>query len=316
MPRDRDTLGHVPIRFDLPAWITRDDPTLADAERCSLHLQAFRVCLLAHVCVQAWAWAIVPPPPPFAFPVVPIHLAAVVLSLCFAAGLAGRDRLACAVAMPVVWIEVLSLLPFTPNHVFLSAILTSVVVAFDDEDADEGRAAIGVLRWIAVVIFVWAGVQKLLHGLYFRGEFLAWMIAHGVDRWSTFFSLVVPADEIARLEALPRFVPGSGPYRVASPLFVALSNSVWLGEIAIGIAALFRRTRVVAGIAAIALVFAIQSAPREFMFALLYTSLLLFMLPGEPNRRFQWGFVLIYGLVLAALLGAPFDFLLKAEGTL
>lgn len=304
------------FRLDLPALITQGDATLADPARRSVHLRAFRVCLLAHVCLQAWAWAIKPPPAPLAFPVGPIHASAIVLSLCLLAGFAGRDRLACAVAMPIVWIEVLSLLPFTPNHVFLSAILTTVVVAFDDADEDEGLAAIGVLRWIAVVIFVWAGVHKALHGLYFRGEFLAWMIAHGVDRWATFFSLVVPPEEIARLESLPRFVPGNGPYRVDSPLFVALSNSVWIGEIAIGVALVFQRTRVLAGLAAIALVFAIQSAPREFMFALLYTSLLLFMLPGEPNRRLQWGFVAVYALMLAALLGAPIEFLLKAEGTI
>ena len=181
---------------------------------------------------------------------------------------------------------------------------------------EEGVLASCALRWLAVIIFCWAGIHKAWYGLYFEGEFLTWMIAHGGERWGDVFGLAVPGGELARLEAYPRYSTEAGPYRAASTMLVVLSNSVWVCEIAIGLGMLWHRTRTFAALAAFGFTFAIQLAPREFMFALLYSQLLLLFVPGEWNRRLLVVFLVVYVYLLAVLLGAPGEFLLRRGGTL
>jgi hypothetical protein len=297
-------------------WVTEQDATTQRPEKIGWHLEAFQILLLAHLTVQAWAWVIVPVPYPYTFPDWAILLAAVLMAGFFVLGATGRPRLACALAIPIVAWEVVWLFPGTPNHVFLTLVFLTLSCAFDLKKNSESLLLLQTLRWIAVIIFVWAGIQKALHGLYFQGEFLTWMVAQGIDRWAEIFGWIMSSTELERITALPRFVPGTGPYRVDSWLFVFVSNCVWVGEILLGLAMLHRRTREWAAVGAIALVFTIQTAPREFMFALLYTSLLLLLFRGEPNRRLMPVFLVVYACMLAALLGAPFSFLVKAGGGL
>jgi hypothetical protein len=297
-------------------WVTEQGGTDQHPQKIASHLEAFQILLLAHLAIQAWAWFIVPVPYPYTFPGRAVFIAATLMTGFLILGGTGRTRVACLLATPVVAWEVFWLFPGTPNHVFLTLVLLTLSWLFDLKKADESLLSLRTLRWIAVIIFVWAGVQKALHGLYFHGEFLTWMVAQGIDRWAALFAWIISDSELARITALPRFVPGTGPYRVDSWLFVFVSNSVWIGEILLGLGMLHRRTREWAAVGAIALVFLIQMAPREFMFALLYTSVLLLLFRGEPNRRLMPVFLLVYACMLAALLGAPFAFLLKAGGGL
>ncbi len=298
-------------------WVTEPHASTQRAQSFGPHLEAFRVLLLAHLTIQACAWAIVPVPYPYTFPPSAIQSAAGLMTVLFFFGSTkGRTRLACLLATPIVAAEILWLFPSTPNHVFLTLVLVTLCGAFDLKKDRDSLLLLQALRWIAVIIFVWAGVQKALHGLYFHGEFLLWMIAQGVDRWADLFGWIISESELARITSLPRFIPGTGPYRVDSWLFVLVSNFVWIGEIALGLALLHRRTRQWAAAGAIALVFMIQAAPREFMFALLYASLLLLLFRGEPNRRLMPVFLGVYLCMLAALLGAPLPFLLKSGGGL
>lgn len=291
---------------------TADVPGVSSAR----HLRAFRVLLLAHFAVQSWAWAMEPQDVPTGFPLLAIYSVAVVLSLCCGVALLGRGRLGAAIALPLVAWEVAWMLPQTANHSFLGLVLLALCTALDSEDSDDEALLIQSLRWIAVLIFFWAGLQKVLHGLYFRGEFLTWMVAQGVDRWAQVFGWIIPDAELERLRSIPRYMTGAGPYRVVSLPFVLAANAVWVGEIALAVGMLFRRAREIAALAAIALVFTIQLAPREFMFALLYTNLLLLFVRGEWNRRLLPVFLFIYLYMLAVLLGAPGEFLLRAGGTL
>ena len=105
---------------------------------------------------------------------------------------------------------------------------------------------------------------------------------------------------------------------VAAWPFLLASNGVWIGEILLAGGMLLERVRRYAALAAIALVVAIQSAPHEWMFALLYAPLLLLFVPGGWNRRLLPLFLLAYAWLLAALAGvAPgARWLLKTGGTL
>jgi hypothetical protein len=287
---------------------TADPPGVSAAR----HLAAFRVLLLAHFAVQSWAWVVVPTPVPVTFPPLAIRAVAVVLSALCLAALLGRGRLACLLAAPLVAWEVVWLFPLTANHTFLGLVLVALCGLLDPERPEDEALLIQSLRWLAVLVFFWAGVQKALHGLYFRGEFLAWMVGQGATRWGDIFGWIVPADELERLRSYPRYLAGAGPYRVDSLAFRLVANGVWLGEIGLAVGMLFRRTREVAALGAIALVFLIQLAPREFMFALLYTNLLLLFVRGEWNRRLLPVFLAVYLYMLAVLMGAPGGFLLKA----
>lgn len=291
---------------------TADPPGVGAAP----HLRAFRTLLLAHWTVQASAWYLRPLEPPFTFPPAVIVACAVALGALLVLSFV-RGRLACALAFPLTVALVWWIFPGTPNHTFLACLLTGLCGWLDLEREDESRLLLQTVRWMTVIVFFWAGAQKALHGLYFRGEFLSWMIAHSVDHWSAVFGWVVPADEIARLHSLPRFQADVGPYRVDSWPFLVVANGVWIGEIALAVGMVWRRTRVWAALGAIALVFTIQLAPHEWMFALLYGQALLLFVPGEWNRRLLPVFLLVYAWLLAALVGAPgAGFLTKAGGTL
>ena len=160
----------------------------------------------------------------------------------------------------------------------------------------------------------YTGFQKVMHGCWFRGEFLAWMISHGTDDWLWAFGWAIPADEITRLKSLG-YDPGSGPYRIASIPFVVLSNLTYLAEMTLSVLLLLRRTRTAAAVIAIGMILLIQVAPREFMFFLLFSNLLLLFIPGNQNRRFAPLFVFFYLYLLGAFMGiVPGEFLVKASG--
>jgi hypothetical protein len=289
------------------------DPPGVSSER---NLVALRSLLVAHLAVQSWAWALRPLPPLFAFPTAAIFAAAVLLTGALAASLVGYGRAACAAALAVGALELAWLFPFAANHTHLAVVCVGFCAALDPGRPDDRDLLIRGLRWATVIVFFYAGLQKVLHGLYFRGEFLAWMVGQGAENWTRVFGWMLPADEIARLQGYARYQVGAGPYRVSSPLFVLLSNAVWVAEMALAALLIPLRTRAAAALGAIALVLTIQSAPREFMFALLYGQLLLLFVPGHWNHRLLAVFLLAYGSLLAVLLGAPGGFLLKADGNL
>jgi hypothetical protein len=291
------------------------DPPGVTAER---HLHAFRVLLLAHWVVQAWAWWVRPLESPFTYPELPLVAGALALTALLALAFTRHARVACALAFPIAVALVGWIFPGTPNHTFLAVLLLGLFAWFDLEREDDSRLLLQALRWMTVIVFFWAGAQKALNGLYFRGEFLSWMIAQSQDHWAAVFGWLVPVEEIERLRALPRFYAGAGPYRVAAWPFLLVSNGVWIGEIVLAGLMLTRRFRHWAALAAIGLVVMIQSAPHEWMFALLYSQLLLLFVPGEWNRRLLPVFLGAYAWLLATLAGvAPgASWLIKAGGYL
>jgi hypothetical protein len=108
------------------------------------------------------------------------------------------------------------------------------------------------------VILFSSGLQKLVHGYYFRAEYFGFSL--WIESFRTVFRLVLPATEYQRLTAFTG-QPGDGPYFVASPLVVAMSNLTWIAEMGLAPALLWRRTRPFAVAAAIVLIIA-SSSPR------------------------------------------------------
>lgn len=267
-------------------------------------LRALRVLVLAHWATEWWAWAIRPLSMPLDLPRPVSVAAAVVLTVLCVMAFTDRGRRACLFALPIAFAACVHLFPLLPNHTGL-AFLVLALFAWLDVRGDDGQLLLRTLRWMTALVFIWAGLQKALNGLYFQGEFLAWMVAHGPALWGHAFGWTLPAEELARLQALPRFEPGAGPYRVASVAFVLAANAIWVGELLLGLGMLWHRTRVWAALGALAMVCAIQLAPREWMFALLFAPLLLLFLPGVWLRRLLPLFLAINAILLAVLAGAP-----------
>ena len=73
------------------------------------------------------------------------------------------------------------------------------------------------LDWLGVIVLFYSGLQKLLYGTYFRGQFLAFTVAQ-IDTFRKAMGFLLPAGELARLRSLSPLDPASA-YRTSAPLF-------------------------------------------------------------------------------------------------
>ncbi|HJS73093.1 MAG TPA: hypothetical protein VJ921_02315, partial [Vicinamibacteria bacterium] len=184
----------------------------------------------------------------------------------------------------------------------------------------ERTLALATLRWIAAIVLFAIGLQKVLHGTYFHGEFLAFHVAHG-ERFANLFDWVLPPTEMARLKTLgaaagalppaegfrafdtPPPAPGSGPYRFASLPALALSNFVWIFELAAPAFLVFRRTRAAAAIAVIVFLAAVESGAYEIMFGVLFVNVMLLFCRANWVGRLFPGFAALYVWLIGVHLG-------------
>ena len=225
----------------------------------------------------------------------------------WAARLAVFPLLATRVASVLLLVEIAITVPFTANHVFLEFLCLALLSVLDERDEREAELLLPAFRWLVGIFFFYTGLQKVLYGYYFDGQFLAYL-AGTEDRFAAVFRLIIPADELARLQSYnelllrpgvfrPRI--GAGPYHVDSVLFVVVSNSVYLFEMLAGILLLVRRTRVLAAVASIAFVVMIQLGARELTFGVLMVNLLLLFVPGGWVKRLLPAFLLFYLYLVA-----------------
>jgi hypothetical protein len=236
---------------------------------------------------------------------------ALVLSLAAAASLSRRyARPAVFAGMWAVLVEV-AVTHGPANHVWLELMLLSLYVLLDPERDDESVLLACALRWLVALLLAWAGLQKVLYGTYFHAEFLCWMIAQR-PAFAQALGFLLPEGELARLVAAGAQAVGSGPYRSDAWLLVAASNAVWIAELALPALLLVRRTRVAGAWLAAAFVLSIQLVAREAMFGLLYSQLVLLVLPGRGYRRVAPVYALAYAYLAGHLLGLlPADWILK-----
>ena len=92
----------------------------------------------------------------------------------------------------------------------------------------ERRLLLRAVRWTVVVVLFYSGLQKLIYGYYFHGQFLAYSLWR--DSYRVGLQALLSPEELLRFTSYDRGV-GSGPYLVSSPLFLALSNSIYLVEL-------------------------------------------------------------------------------------
>lgn len=176
--------------------------------------------------------------------------------------------------------------PSSGNHAYLELYVCLLVVLLRHDDPDEQLLELRALRWLAVIVLFWSGVQKLAHGYWVNGEYLVFSL--GSETYRALLGWTLPADELARVARLPGQV-GDGPYRVeGAPVLLLLANATWLAEIVLAPALVWRRTRAVALLLALLLLAGIEVVAREVFFGLVFASLLLLFAHGDRQSAARW----------------------------
>jgi len=241
---------------------------------------AFRLFLLAHVATRLWFWI---------FPVrddltaVRIALAAAGILALVAGFVPAYARAGTMLAAAALWVKLFLSFPTASNHSFIEIVFMTLLALFDLRSEDGRALFLQAGRWMIVIIFFYTGLQKVLYGTYFDGQFL------GIEmvtqpKFTALFEWLLPEAEFGRLMALDPDDVGSGPYSVDNGLFLAMSNFVWIFELFAPLLLLVKRTRTAATLAIVAFTAAIQFGAREMMFGLLFINLALLFAPRPWNR--------------------------------
>ena len=273
-----------------------------DEVQRGLAVQTLRRLVLLHLCAQEWFVWLVAENPPYSKHVVLLCACAYVLSLCL--GWRARwSRAAFAFALVISIVRLSNQFPFAANHHYLELGVLALGALFDDRKEGEAQLLLQSCRWLVVTVLFWAGLQKILYGYYFGGEFLSYAISQEA-RFAQIFGALIPSDELIRLQSYGRPAPlGAGPYRAESWALVLVSNATYAMEILAAIGLVVRRLRPLALCAAFALIVAIEVAAREVLFGALFLGLISLFARRALNWKLFPMFVGLYAYLLAAGLG-------------
>lgn len=222
-------------------------------------------------------------------------------TLAMVAGLDQRLRRAAFLALAGLLAAVIGReFPAAGNHAYLELILCLFCAGLDPDDAYDRVLFLRCVRWMLCVILFYAGLQKLVHGQYFHGQYLAFSLA--TESFRPILAPLLDPTEFERLLRLQGDV-GDGPYHVASPGLLLASNLVYSAEILLPVLLCLRRTRLLGTLGTFVLVAAIEAGAREVFFGLVFLHMACAMPPGDWNTRSRPYFVLALAGLLAARLG-------------
>lgn len=190
--------------------------------------------------------------------------------------------------------------PATSNHTYLEIAVCAVAALLDRRDSRQQILYLRAVRWLAGLILLYSGIQKLAHGYWFDGQYLAYSLSR--ETYAAALGGLVSGEELARLSGLDGAL-GAGPYGASGSWLSAVGNATWILEIALAPLLLIQRTRTAAMIAAIGLVFAIEVAAREFFFGLIFVSTLLLFSRRDAARLLLGPYLLVVGLLLLSRVG-------------
>ena len=185
--------------------------------------------------------------------------------------------------------------PHAGNHRYLEMVLAFVLAFLNDEEKDERRLALRAVRWIVITVLFYSGLQKLVHGYWLRGQFLAYSVWR--EHFRGALELVLPAAEIERLSSYAAMA-GDGPYLVSTPVLAVISNSVWILEITMALLLIPRVTRGAAWVAGCVFVVVTELVAREMMFGVEFVAALSLFAWRDVTR---W-LVIPAAIVLAVLI--------------
>lgn len=185
---------------------------------------------------------------------------------------------------------VLASWPQTSNHGLLGTLL-SVLLPFL---AQEPNTAIRFFQRTLLVICFGAGVQKLLHGTWWSGSFLAYEVVHA-SRFEFALRWLLSPGEWTRLRGLRGDAIGTGPY-VLTGISLWLARALVLLEVGLPVCALQPRLRALAHIGLLLLAISFALVARELLFGGLFIALNALVWPTVRLRHTLIAVTLLYGL--------------------
>jgi hypothetical protein len=223
------------------------------------------------------------------------------LALSFVARLA---PIAVAVALCLMLGLLSFTFPATGNHFYLELWTLSLLLIVGRSTKDDSALLLAALRWSIAIVIFYTGIQKMRYGTYFDAQYLVFEMTTKAS-FATVFGPLVPAEELARIQALRPNVLGAGPFRTSAPLMLLASNAVYLFEIAIPALMIWRPARRLAVAALLVFVVAIQSGAKEMYFGGLLVNFVLLFWPTDLHRRWLWAFVAYYAVIAWLHYAAP-----------
>ena len=190
--------------------------------------------------------------------------------------------------------------PATANHTSLELTICALGALLDIRRAEDRALIVLAVRWVVCVIFFYSGLQKVVHGYWFQGQYLTYALSSDADR--RLLRYLLPSAEAARMTSYTGAV-GDGPYLVSAPLFLAATNVVWVLELLAAPLLLARRTRPMAIVVCVLLMLGIESAARELFFGLVFVNGLLLFTPRDVHSRLVVPVCVVLALLLLSRLG-------------
>lgn len=190
--------------------------------------------------------------------------------------------------------------PATANHSFLVIALCLLASVLAPGEPAERTLYARAVRWVVVVVLFFSGAQKLAHGYWIDGAYLAHALSR--ETYASALGALIPAEELARLQSLDGSL-GSGPYRPDTMALVLLSNATWVAEMLLAVLLVLPRTRLVALVATCFLFLAIEVAAREIFFGLIFLSGLSVFGPPALSRNLLLPYAIVVALLLLVRLG-------------
>jgi hypothetical protein len=260
-------------------------------------LRAFQIIFALVVCTEYWTkglrrWG--------ELDLEDVTSLVLVTLLCAAVAQGRLRRAACGgLALLQTW-YVWSLFPMAGNHRYLEIVIAALFAVLDDERPEERRLLLRSLRWLVVLVLFYSGLQKLVHGYYFRGQFLAYSLWR--DAFRSALGPLLASGELDRLVSYGA-AAGDGPYVTSSPLFVAASNAVWIVEMTLGVLLIPLATRRFALISACIFMVATESVARELMFGVEFVCAILLFARTALLRRLVWPAAVFLAVLVVIRLG-------------
>jgi hypothetical protein len=285
-------------------WVA-DPPGGSPADRLLAYLRLLLLLLLAETTLALLRWRSDP---------AASLLAALAGLSALALGLAFVRRTRRAAPFLGVAVTAFAGVRFFPNvadHLALLAAALLLAALWNPDRAGEPALALGSLRWMAAILVFSLGLQKVLHGTWFHGEFAAFQLAHG-EPVAPLLAWVTPASEIARLSGgdvtrLAGELPAAGDrlFRLEHPLPLVITNLVWFTELVAPAFLLWGRTRAVtAALLVPFLLIAQVGSPDLILSVFLVGSVLLF----ARGNAVRWT-VPACGVAYAYLIGVRLEVL-------
>jgi len=175
--------------------------------------------------------------------------------------------------------------PDTPNHRLIEVVVLGLACLSDPNRPQERGLFFVFIRTFALLILFYAGVQKLLLGTYFNGQYLAYKTYSSISFQNLGF-LWCSKEELENLKSLP-WPPyaGMGPFKLSTWYGIILSNATWILELVLPLLCFFGKRKNLWATITLAFVLGIQAMALEIEFFLLMMSLLSLFFMNIRDRQ-------------------------------